>query len=75
MFRCLPAVALLLLAACATKDAVGGCPKIRDYTAAEEQAITRAMQALPPNSPLLGAMLDYEELRDEVRACGGVASR
>jgi hypothetical protein len=59
------------LSACAddAADGPGHCPQIRTYTPAEEKAITRAMQALPPDNPLVNAMLDYEELRDEARLC------
>lgn len=48
---------------------VGNCPSIREYTPTEERAITKAMQALPPDNPLLNAMLDYEDLRDQARIC------
>lgn len=50
-------------------DGPGHCPQVRQYTPSEEKAITRAMQALPPDNPLVNAMLDYEELRDEARLC------
>ena len=45
------------------------CPQVRDYSPTEEKAITKAMQSLPPDHPLVNAMLDYEELRDQARQC------
>lgn len=64
------------LAGCAndpSQATTGPCPQVREYSPAEEKAITQAMQKLPPDHPLVNAMLDYEELRDEARLCAGSA--
>jgi hypothetical protein len=66
----LPLAFVIGLGGCADDaEGPGHCPQVRAYSPSEEKAITRAMQALPPDNPLFGAMQDYEELRDEARLC------
>ncbi|HUJ48059.1 MAG TPA: hypothetical protein VLV55_13075 [Rhizomicrobium sp.] len=67
------AVALaLLLSACASEPAaqpVSVCPPVAAYTKADEVALADAVSALPPDNPLIGAMLDYGRLRAAALAC------
>jgi hypothetical protein len=45
------------------------CPPVRSYTLAQEQQLGAAVQALPPDSPLIPAMEDYGAMRKVARAC------
>lgn len=45
------------------------CPSVKIYSAADQAALAGALAALPPTSPLVGAMVDYKNLRDRLRAC------
>jgi len=47
------------------------CPPVVTYTLAQEQALGRAVAALQPDSPMVGAMADYLALRKSARACQG----
>ncbi len=67
------AVALLLLAGCERPHyAPTQCPAVKPYSEAELAAIQKAIDALPANDPLRGAMQDYEELRDDARNCSEI---
>jgi hypothetical protein len=62
----------LLLSACASEPAaqpVPICPPVKIYAKAQESALANAIAALPADSPLIGAMLDYARLRAAARAC------
>lgn len=45
------------------------CPKPVAYDDATIKKITMALRALPPNNVLHQAMDDYEDERDDLRAC------
>lgn len=45
------------------------CPSVKVYSAADQAALAAAVAALPATSPLVGAMVDYKNLRDRLRAC------
>lgn len=62
--------AALLFGGCATHPAaVPACPPVKAYSAAQEKALGAAVAALPPDSPLVGAMADYGAERAALRAC------
>jgi hypothetical protein len=68
---------VLLLAGCAAMPAaapVAQCPPVKVYSQAEQDALATAVAALPPENPLIGAMLDYGRLRAAARACMVAAS-
>ena len=50
-------------------SAVCQCPKPFDYDDATIKRITQALRALPADNVLHQAMDDYEEERDDLRAC------
>jgi hypothetical protein len=45
------------------------CPKPVDYDDATIKQITQALKDLPPENVLHRAMDDYEDERDDLRAC------
>lgn len=47
------------------------CPPLVTYTPAQQKAIQAARQALSPDNPLNGLVVDYERMRDADRACLG----
>ena len=49
------------------------CPPLKTYALADERALGAAVAALPPGSPLIGAMADYGALRAADRACRAAA--
>lgn len=53
----------------APKPAV--CPPVVAYTVDQEQAMAKALEALKPDDPLVGATADYIALRKAARACAG----
>ncbi|HEV2303314.1 MAG TPA: hypothetical protein VGR91_17240 [Stellaceae bacterium] len=64
--------AALALAACAGQGGdkvVNGCPTPVHYDEATLKKITKALEALPPDSVLHRAMTDYEYERDDLRFC------
>lgn len=69
------ALAAATLGACAAAPAarLDGvvCVPAKAYTPAEEKALAAAIAALPANSPLGGAMVDYGHMRAAARACEG----
>lgn len=66
----LAAAFMLAAGGCATVPSVKTiCPPMRQYTQAEQKALSDAVTALDVASPLIGAMEDYGALRDAVRAC------
>lgn len=76
-------LACLLLAGCATAPQTATisaepvtqtvaktiCPPIISYTQVQESALAAAIKMLPADSPLVGAMVDYGQLRATIRAC------
>ena len=57
------------LSACAPGASSSSCPVVKPYTPAEQSALATALDALPGDSPLRGAIDDYGVLRDQARAC------
>jgi len=64
-------ISLIWLTACAARvsDPVVICPAVRDYPPAFSQRLADEVQALPPDSAAVTALIDYVELRDRLRAC------
>jgi hypothetical protein len=64
------ALLILLPAGCSSAgSAVCQCPKPVDYDDTTIKKITQALRALPPENVLHRAMDDYEDERDNLRAC------
>lgn len=66
--RLIPLIALASLSACASVS-FSGCPVPRDYAPGFLQRAADELVALPPDSPLAQMIIDYQVLRDQVRAC------
>ena len=47
------------------------CPHLRQYSAATQDRALAEYRALPPDSALKTLVGDYQNLRDQVRACRG----
>ena len=63
-----------ILTACTTLPAVHvACPPLRNYTLAQQQALALALKDVPADSPIVGFITDYGQLRSEVRACASSA--
>jgi len=45
------------------------CPPLKTYSAEQQKALGAAVAALPADSPLVSAIVDYAALRAAVRAC------
>jgi hypothetical protein len=74
--RVMPIIlAALALSGCATtpqptvQALIGACPAMKNYTMAQEAAVSASMLKLPDNDPIVGFIEDYGQLRAEVRAC------
>jgi hypothetical protein len=63
--------ALVLLATGCSNEASGvcQCPRPVAYDDATIKKITQALRELPPDNVLHRAMDDYEDERDDLRAC------
>ena len=62
-----------LLNACATggfESAVGVCPPVVEYNAAEQEQAANEVEALPEGAILIDWLADYSVLRELVRICG-----
>lgn len=61
---------VLMVAGCASTRSTGcQCPQLVKYDDATIKKITAALRALPPDNVLHQAMDDYENERDDLRAC------
>ena len=49
------------------------CPHLRQYSVATQDRALAEYRALPPGSALKALVGDYQNLRDQVRACRGEA--
>ncbi len=66
----LAALVILLIGGCSsTASTVCQCPKPVAYDDATIKKITKALRNLPPDNILHQAMDDYEDERDDLRAC------
>jgi hypothetical protein len=64
------ATSALLLAGCTTaQPSAPECPPVKIYSQTEQNALAVAVAGLPPDNPLIGAMLDYGRLRAAASAC------
>ena len=63
-------VLLLLLSGCATSSGV--CPQIRTYTCQEELNQAATESTLPPDSPLVQPLLEWSDLRGQLKACNHI---
>ncbi len=62
-----------LLNACATASserAVGVCPPVVEYSAAEQARVANELEALPDGAALINWLADYGVLREQARSCG-----
>ncbi|MGH6883191.1 hypothetical protein [Hypericibacter sp.] len=66
--RVLALAAVLLLAACRT-PVVTACPPVPIYDPEFQGRLADEIHALPPDSALGQAIIDYKRLRDQLRAC------
>ena len=57
---------LLLLSGCATASV---CPSLVDYSPEFNEGLTEELMPLDDDSALVRAVLDYDALRAQVRAC------
>ena len=57
---------LLLLSGCATASV---CPSLVSYTPEWNEQLTQELMPLDDDSALVRAVLDYDALRAQVRAC------
>ncbi len=65
--------ATVLMAGCGSTSAgVCRCPRPVTYDDATLKRITAALKALPADNVLHRAMDDYEDERDDLRACLGI---
>ena len=63
---------MLWLGACATGSsdvALGVCPPVVDYSAAEQSRAAAEVGALPEGAMIVRMLADYAVLRDQARAC------
>lgn len=59
---------LLLLAGCNTTPILL-CQSVKPWSDQEQKKMADDVNFLPPDSPLIGAMLDYARMRNEAREC------
>ena len=74
--RKLAALALLTMwtGACATAPSSSVCPREVDYTAEQQRQAAEELRVLARDGIVRGVMMpDYGRLRDQARACRGVA--
>lgn len=63
------AIALVLvLAACSSVPAVV-CPKVKPWSSKEQAQMVVDQVLLPEGSPIISALVDYYNMRNEARAC------
>lgn len=66
-----PVIVMTLLSACGTVGSDhGACPPVVQYPAAVQERAAAEIEALPPESIIVGMMADYHMLRQQTRACG-----
>jgi hypothetical protein len=63
------AVVLMTTGCSGVRSAACRCPEPVNYDDATIKKITAALRALPPDNVLQQAMDDYEDERDNLRAC------
>lgn len=70
--RFLAILALLAVSGCSTPapiDVAIACPPLRTWSPAEQAALAIALGSVPKQSVLWELELDWQSLRDSVRAC------
>ena len=63
---------MILLTGCATGGFDGGsgaCPPVVEYSRAEQARAAEEVTALPDGAVIVGWLVDYAVLRDQVRGC------
>ncbi|GAA0300499.1 hypothetical protein GCM10008966_21490 [Rhodovulum strictum] len=62
---------MLWLSACAMggSETRAPCPRVVDYTAAEQARAGDEVEALPEGAVIVRMLSDYAVLRDQARAC------
>jgi hypothetical protein len=66
--RVLAFSAALMMTACHT-PVVTACPPVPTYSSEFQWQLAEEIHALPPDSALGQAIVDYKRLRDQLRAC------
>jgi hypothetical protein len=67
---CAALAAVLIVGGCAsTQSTACQCPQLVNYDDATIKKITAALRALPADNVLHQTMDDYEDERDDLRAC------
>lgn len=68
-------IAMILLTGCGTAGSDhDACPPVVEYPAAVQERAAAEIEAMPWDSIVAGMMADYHVLRQQARACGGVAT-
>lgn len=65
--------ALFFLCACSSQPVVV-CPNVKFWTGDQQAQMAVDLQQLPEDSPVVGAMVDYHNMRQEARACESIKS-
>jgi hypothetical protein len=63
------AVVLMMTGCSSARSTACQCPQLVNYDDVTIKKITAALRALPPANVLHQAMDDYEDERDDLRAC------
>lgn len=70
--RAVAVLAVLLLAACAPTPVVKTvCPPLKEYDPAFLGEAAAELRRLGDGNPVAQLVIDYRQLRDVIRACGG----
>ncbi len=63
-------IALVLTAGCQNPAvSLCECPHVKNWTSLEQHDLLESEKKLPPESPLIDALIDYKRLRNEAKAC------
>jgi hypothetical protein len=65
------ALFLLGLSSCTSSGVAYPCLYVKDWSDVQQMNMKADIQALPNDSTLIPAMLDYERMRAQARACSG----
>jgi hypothetical protein len=64
-----PFIVILLASCCEDQGTAYPCQQVRQWGIVEQQNMLADFRNLPPDSPLIGAFIDYFRMRQEARAC------
>lgn len=71
MPRILATIATLFLLAACAQPIVTACPPVPTYSPEFQARLADEIHALPRDSALGVAIVDYKRIRDQLRACAG----